>query len=487
MNKPSNLLIIYDDRDEVSPDLQEIVGNRHFGDILIKRSHLSDNIRKFIPSWSQENFLHLKGNIEIQTIYDLLVSKKFSSILLISARASFPDPKGLTSLIERLPFAYENFVDRDYNPLIIYFHDVEKLLKLWSDFSTLPLVHSNNMWRDFQKLEVDKPNDLNEIETFLQVASGSTETRHFNYVDIDKWYYTKKSNDKHKMEAEYRFYHSVPERMRPWFVETFDFCSKDTYASYRMMRYYLADMSLQWIHNVFTTTTFKNFIDQLMFFIEERDQLIEKKDKINLIAEEIFVKKVNSRIDFFLNSAHGRHINEMLKTSNECLNINSLRERYLTLYRQHEKYFITKYLVIGHGDPCFSNILYNGKHRLLKLIDPKGGMSKEELWSHPFYDLCKISHSILGDYDFINNGLYRIALDHKNNFTLTFNQNMHNHHKSIFISLLKQNKYDPRIIRLGEASLFLSMLPLHIDHPNKVMAFILNANKILTEIENGFK
>lgn len=487
MKKQGNLLIIYDDRDEVPPDLYEIVGSLQFGDILIKRSFLSDSIYKLLPSWSKENFFHLKNNTKISEIHNFLISKNFSSVLLISARASFPDPKGLTGLIERLPFAYENFVDRSYNPLIIYFYNVEKLLDLWPDFSISPLIHLNNMWRDFQRLEVDKPQDLNEIDVFLQVASGSTETRHFNSVDIDKWYYTKKSSDKYKIEAEYRFYHSVPERMRPWFIETFDFNHEDTYASYRMMRCYSADMSLQWIHNAFTVEAFKNFIDQFMFFIRERAQLVETKDKVSKIAKDLFVKKVETRIKTFLSLSDGQHINEMLTASDARLNLNSLKERYLSLYRKHEQSFVTKYLVIGHGDPCFSNILYNGKRRLLKLIDPKGGMNIDELWSHPFYDLCKISHSILGDYDFINNGLYRVALDNQNHFTLSFNQNTYNHHKSIFISYLKQNKYEPRIIRLGEASLFLSMLPLHLDHPNKVIAFILNANKILMEIENGFK
>lgn len=459
MIKKSNLLIIYDDRDIVSSDLREIVGNRHFGDILIKRCRLSNNVYNSLPEWAKKSFIHLKDNTKIPEIYNFLISKQIVSVFFISARASFADPKGLTSLVERLPFAYEDFVDRSYNPLIIYFHNIENLQDLWPDFSNASLTHSNKTWRNFQKLEVDKPNDLNEIEIFLQVASGSTETRHFNSVDIDKWYYTKKSNDKYKMEAEYRFYHSVPERMRHWFIETFDFHKDDTYASYRMMRYYLADMSLQWIHNAFTIKEFEKFIEQFMFFITERSKLIENSNNTKNIAENLFVNKVETRIQQFLSSPHGQHIEEMLKASNEHLSLNSLKKRYISLYRTHENSFVTKSLVVGHGDPCFSNILYDGKRHLLKLIDPKGVINTDELWSHPFYDICKISHSILGDYDFINNGLYRITLD----------------------------KYNPKIIRLGEASLFLSMLPLHIDHPNKVIAFILNANKILTEVENDFK
>ena len=40
-------------------------------------------------------------------------------------------------------------------------------------------------------------------------------------------------------------------------------------------------------------------------------------------------------------------------------------------------------------------------------------------------------------------------------------------------------------MRLYEASLFISMLPLHIDYPQKVLGFILNAINILKEIEEN--
>lgn len=42
--------------------------------------------------------------------------------------------------------------------------------------------------------------------------------------------------------------------------------------------------------------------------------------------------------------------------------------------------------------------------------------------------------------------------------------------------------HDVRVMRLGEASLFLSMLPLHMDYPNKVIAFMLKARQLLDEV-----
>ena len=53
----------------------------------------------------------------------------------------------------------------------------------------------------------------------------------------------------------------------------------------------------------------------------------------------------------------------------------------------------------------------------------------------------------------------------------------------LFRESLESAGIDIRLIRLYEASLFLSMLPLHMDRPKKVLGFILNAIAILDSLE----
>ena len=45
--------------------------------------------------------------------------------------------------------------------------------------------------------------------------------------------------------------------------------------------------------------------------------------------------------------------------------------------------------------------------------------------------------------------------------------------------------YDLGAVRAVELSLFLSMLPLHADHPDKLLGFALIAGHILDELEGG--
>ena len=120
----------------------------------------------------------------------------------------------------------------------------------------------------------------------------------------------------------------------------------------------------------------------------------------------------------------------------------------------------------------------------MKFIDPKGALTEEELWTNPYYDIAKLSHSVCGRYDFFNNGLYDIEID--KGFHCHLNIDFDNRrYKEIFREKIEANGFDYWSVRLYEVSLFLSMLPLHMDNPHKVLGFILNAREMLEEIEEN--
>ena len=139
--------------------------------------------------------------------------------------------------------------------------------------------------------------------------------------------------------------------------------------------------------------------------------------------------------------------------------------------------------VIGHGDPRFANTLYHKSTQMLKFIDPKGALTEAELWMNPYYDIAKLSHSVCGRYDFFNNGTFSIRIDENfhSELVLDFDNTAY---IRAFRQKLEACGFDYLTVRIYEASLFLSMLPLHIDNPHKVFGFILNAIQILKEIEN---
>lgn len=480
------VLLILDDREFASEEVRSIVGRRRFGDVVFKRRKLSEHFYDALPQWAQGRLIHLRTSEDLSSLRTALESSVEGSVaFVIAGRAGFPDAQRLTHLIERIPYAEDSFTDRLYKPLLVFLSNAHQLVEDWSAFENAPMHLWERAWQECQRVESVQPLDLAKIRDFLTFTSGSTATRHFNEVHVDAYYYTKSSSDKRKMLAEYKFYEVVPEAMRPWLIQPFDFQENGDRASYKMMRYYLADAALQWVHGAFDAETFVPFVERLLFFLRERPRKECSREVSASIAQSLFVDKLKARVEHFLAIPEGQRINALVSSATPGLDLHAQTARYLRLYQKYEKGFAYDYLVAGHGDPCLSNILYDQQHYLMKLIDPKGAVTDDELWTHPLYDLCKISHSILGDYDFINNGLYRVGFTQNNDLELKLNHNEHLNLKPIFVKYVKALDYDTKIMRLGEASLFLSMLPLHIDYPNKVMAFLVKAKDILDEVEGG--
>ena len=56
--------------------------------------------------------------------------------------------------------------------------------------------------------------------------------------------------------------------------------------------------------------------------------------------------------------------------------------------------------------------------------------------------------------------------------------------KDLFNSFLESGDYKPEIVALVEVSLFLSMLPLHIDDTKKVYMLALRASELISEIKD---
>lgn len=483
-NLHQKILLILDDREFACDEVRSLVGPRRFGSIIFKRRALIEHFRSALPAWARTRLIHLRGADELARLRSTLeASGEDAAVCVIAGRAGFMVPERLTQLIERLPYAEEDFTDTLYKPLLVFLRNAHTLIEQWPAFAAAPLHTWEMAWQGSRRVQSTEPLDLAKIRDFLSFTCGSTATRHFNEVHVDAYYYIKSSTDKRKMLAEYLFYGLVPERMRPWLIQPFDYQDERERASYKMLRYYLADAALQWVHGAFEADTFAPFVERLLFFLAERPREACSKEQSAQVARALFVTKLETRITQFLAMGEGQRINQLAASATPALDITRQLARYLKLYQRHENGFDFDHLVVGHGDPCFSNVLYDQQRYLLKLIDPKGAVTETELWTHPLYDLCKMSHSVLGDYDFINNGLYDLGFADNNDLVLRFNYSNHVILKSVFLQHVKVLGHDTRIMRLGEASLFLSMLPLHIDHPKKVIAFLLKAHQILDEVE----
>ena len=290
--------------------------------------------------------------------------------------------------------------------------------------------------------------------------------------------------NKNKIKAEYTFYHLLPDDMKFWFVLPFDYREDDEKASYTMERLHTTDLAIKWVHGSVDEAEFRKILDKYFYFFKSRHEKSVSREEYQKIAEKLYVEKVRERIEMLKKLPAFAKIADLMKSACKIQAIDEIFEKYLSLKTKIEaKTDYPLVSVIGHGDPCFANVMYNKSTELLKFIDPKGTLTEADLWTNPYYDLAKLSHSVCGLYDFFNNALFDISIneDFQAELKIGFNNSAY---KRIFREKLAENGFDYLSVRIYEASLFISMLPLHIDNPHKVFGFILNAIHILEEIEN---
>ena len=155
----------------------------------------------------------------------------------------------------------------------------------------------------------------------------------------------------------------------------------------------------------------------------------------------------------------------------------TLKEGFEIIARNLKEIEKNRPLHVGHGDLCFNNILVDPVFGALKLIDPKAALDASTGkcgLMDPLYDLAKLNHSFLGLYDSVVNNLY--TLTKASPLELTFK--IYTPASFQYISEVFQNEFllervDEGACTLITANLFLSMLPLHRDDPDRMAALAI--------------
>ncbi|MBU5637828.1 aminoglycoside phosphotransferase family protein [Geomonas sp. Red69] len=323
--------------------------------------------------------------------------------------------------------------------------------------------------------------DVSEQVGLLDFLSGSFNSRHFNNVTLTLQSVVKRSANARKIRAEHDFYGLLPESMRRWFVMPYDLTVGKNGASYAMERLLMLDMGQQWINGGFDTREFARFLEDILHFLDGRARRSCSRQRARANFDRLYLTKVRERQAELHPLPLRGYLDDMLRNGSSFPSLERLLECYLDLvapYRDRQP----DYECIGHGDLCFSNILYDKRIRLLKLIDPLGAGSEDELYTDPFYDYAKLSHSVLGGYDFVVNGLSEIVVGTDLRLQLHTPEADFDAYAAVFLPPLEAQGIDLKRLRLYEASLFLSMLPLHIESPHNILTFALIAAHILKEV-----
>ena len=478
------IYVIYDDSKKPGKEIRTITGDKTYGQTIFKRVTLRDRMFAEIEKEKQvAAVLYYGGKEDERAVLDALPLGENTTVVHLYSNFGLADTADFAVLLKKAEYmneAYSAFCDG--KPAMSFVESVENYKKVF------PALVSGEF--EGESIENHAFMDLSVRANFLTFMTGGFDARFFTALAGDEYTVTKRSTKKEKIRAEYEFYYLLPDDMKQWFVMPYDYKEDADGASYTMERFHMTDIAIRFVHGAVSVDELRDILDKLFYFIKLRATKTVEVSEGKKIADELYIGKLSARMEELKKYKEYEQFDRMIAMGTKYDGIEAVVAHYEKLYTKiatdaaNARNFTT--LAVGHGDLCFSNILYSREAEILKLIDPKGAVKEEELYTDPYYDLAKLSHSICGCYDFFNSALYQISIKRDLQLELAVDVDG-SAYVEVFKEYLKENGFDYALVRLYEASLFLSMLPYHMDQPGKVFGFLLNAIRILDEVERCTK
>lgn len=311
------------------------------------------------------------------------------------------------------------------------------------------------------------------------------QSRAFNTVLVDSLNkkITKSSVNKKKLKDEINFYLALPKSLNSFFPELLNYSSD--YSMYTM-EYYPSNNLADLILNSGVSLNDGTDILTRLLVIADQIHSIKPEPNLELSISSFYIKKTIERLGLMQNNSG---FSELARTS--CLsingiiyhNFNTLKSDFIDLIEDYSK---DCSLTGMHGDFCFSNILYSPNGQIIKLIDPRGSFGLSGIYGDKHYDFAKIMHCLHGKYDYLVNDVFYLEetepLTYK--FDMPRNLLLNGLHEFYVDTLIKKG-LNLDFIYLIEASIFLSMVPLHYENKMRQKALYLNGLIILNQVLNG--
>jgi hypothetical protein len=336
-------------------------------------------------------------------------------------------------------------------------------LRSYSFYTPLKFVETK-LWYDF-----------GHVHTYYKSKTIITTQREFNSLTFGDHTFTKSSlSNPKKCEAEADWYLNLPIDLKIYTPQFIAKCTIDgKFTSYIMEYLCLPTLAELLVFSRLKHTAWSEILNAVFKFTSKA---YNKKWEADFDQRAFYLGKTMNRLEAFA------------KGSNISLDCNySLNGKIMPTIRTiaEDTYnaispFDPKYMSVVHGDLCFSNIMYDFRAGIVKVIDPRGlnERCEKSIYGDIRYDFAKLAHSIVGKYDFIIAGIRDIEFD-GSDFALAFFADDTSFIEELFWEKLRG--VIPEIeddIKLITIHLFLSMLPLHVDCKEKQLAILANALRL---------
>ena len=317
-------------------------------------------------------------------------------------------------------------------------------------------------------------------------ATTSVAARSFNSIEIDeqRGILKKRSENKEKLVNEIRWYLRIPNKLQYLLPRVYDYSLDltDPYVSMEYYGYHTLHESL--VFGDLPLVKWQAIFQKLLFAINDMGKFTVTGERIQFEAalRDIYLQKTFDRLDMMRNEPDFHSFFENTITINGK-EYRSLNEYIKMLPQLIEKLvvdtFIGQFNII-HGDLCFANILIEDTYDFIRVIDPRGKFGTFDIYGDARYELAKLMHTLEGKYDFIIEDMFDIDV-----IGNTIEYHVHkqiDNITNVFLDVFRESIDNIQAVRLIEATLFLSMIPLHSDYKQRQFAMLATGVMLLEQV-----
>jgi len=315
-------------------------------------------------------------------------------------------------------------------------------------------------------------NDYGHIDSYYESRLNYHNLRHFNSLtyDADRGLVTKRSEDSEAFRHQVRWFSQIPDGLSSFLPRIY--ASSDGAEPYITMELLsiptASDLLVNCRLQLGAWNEVARKIKRVQFIL---GRYSTKSPLAQQVATEVYIGKTTRRILQYLDQ-HPYASDLWVSVSGQRFGLDHVLET-LHDYATQNRLLTLSALAPIHGDLCFSNIMYDSRSRQIKLIDPRGEFGVPGIYGDPRYDKAKLMHSYAGGYDLIVSDRFDHMVSANGFLECSIHKvDYHNKVGEIFENEIFIDEEDRLQCRAIQALLFLSMLPLHCDSPNRQHAML---------------
>lgn len=308
-------------------------------------------------------------------------------------------------------------------------------------------------------------------------------SRSFNSIDIDATtgVLTKRSQVTAKIALEVDYYRNLPKQLSIFFPRLVDAAADES--SYSIEYYPMKTVSEYFVFWGLSSGTWEVLASRLATILKTFSRELRHTSTGAPSAYfDFYWDKTISRIDQISGPVRPFITQTMLEVNGTVhKGWPALKAEVENRLRQMSDSTVES---VVHGDFCFSNILFEPTAGLVRLIDPRGSFVRPGIRGDIRYDLAKLMHSVDGMYDFIIHDMYTLKYDDRSIDYTVLSDHDTRQVRDLFVKHILREFPEVAMedLRILEATLFLSMIPLHSDFPDRQIVFWAIGLTILNEI-----